>query len=100
MRKRSTDLLAAVLILIASLLAAAPSDADVLSLMRTDEATIADIRSAIESPELTCRQLVQMYIDRIEAYDKRGPALNAIIMINPKALAVADDPTRNLHDRV
>jgi amidase len=31
-----------------------------------------------------------MYIDRIEAYDKKGPPLNAIIMINPNALAVAD----------
>src|SRR5262249_47962940 len=28
--------------------------------------------------------------DRIEAYDKKGPALNAIIMVNPNALAVAD----------
>jgi hypothetical protein len=34
--------------------------------------------------------LVQGYIDRIEAYDKKGPALNAIIMINPNALAAAD----------
>src|SRR5215469_13601869 len=91
MRRPFTDLLAAVPILIPSLLAAAQSDAGVFRLMWTDEATIADIHSAIESRELTCRQLVQMYIDRIEAYDKRGPALNAIIMINPKALAVADD---------
>ena len=91
MRRRFTDLLTAVLIPIASLLATAPSDADVFRLMRTDEATITDIHAAIESRELTCRQLVQMYIDRIEAYDKKGPALNAIIMINPNALAAADD---------
>ena len=31
-----------------------------------------------------------MYLDRIEAYDKKGPALNALIMINPNALATAD----------
>ena len=31
-----------------------------------------------------------MYLDRIAAYDKKGPALNAIIMINPNALATAD----------
>ena len=40
--------------------------------------------------QLTYRQLVLLYIDRIEAYDKKGPALNAIIMVNPNALAVAD----------
>ena len=34
--------------------------------------------------------MVQSYIDRIEAYDKKGPTLNAIIMINPNALATAD----------
>ena len=33
------------------------------------EATIEDVRSAYRSNELTCRQLVQMYLDRIEAYD-------------------------------
>jgi Asp-tRNA(Asn)/Glu-tRNA(Gln) amidotransferase A subunit family amidase len=91
MRRRYTGLLATVLISIASLLAAAPSDAGGFRLMWTDEATIADIGAAIEARELTCRQLVQMYIDRIEAYDKKGPALNAIIMINPNALATADD---------
>jgi Asp-tRNA(Asn)/Glu-tRNA(Gln) amidotransferase A subunit family amidase len=31
-----------------------------------------------------------MYLDRIEAYDKRGPALNAIVVVNPNALATAD----------
>ena len=39
---------------------------------------------------LTCRQLVQMYLDRIEAFDKKGPQLNAIITINPEALGEAD----------
>ena len=58
--------------------------------MRTDEATVSDIRAALQARELTCRQLVQMYLDRIAAYDKKGPALNAIIMVNPNALATAD----------
>jgi Asp-tRNA(Asn)/Glu-tRNA(Gln) amidotransferase A subunit family amidase len=58
--------------------------------MWTGEATIADIHAALQARELTCRQLVQMYLDRIEAYDKKGPALNAIIMVNPNALATAD----------
>jgi len=58
-------------------------------LTRTDEATVAEIRAALQARDLTCRQLVQMYLDRIAAYDKKGPALNAIIMVNPNALATA-----------
>ncbi|HEY4406246.1 MAG TPA: amidase family protein [Xanthobacteraceae bacterium] len=57
----------------------------------TQEATIAEIQAAIKSNELSCRQLVQMYLDRIEAYDKKGPGLNAIILVNPRVLAAADD---------
>ena len=55
------------------------------------EATIADIHTALQAKQMTCRQLVQMYLDRIEAYDKKGPTLNAIVVVNPNALATADD---------
>ena len=72
------------------LLLAAPAEGEPFHLIRSEEATIADIHAALRSKELTCRQLVQSYIDRIEAYDKKGPTLNAIIMINPNALATAD----------
>src|SRR6267142_1252257 len=54
------------------------------------EATIDDIHSAYKSGHLTCRQLVQMYLDRIETFDKKGPAVNAIITINSRALEDAD----------
>jgi amidase len=54
------------------------------------EATIDGIQSAYRAGQLTSRQLVQMYLDRIEAYDKKGPAINAIITINSKALEEAD----------
>lgn len=54
------------------------------------ETTIEDIHGAYKSGRLTARQLVQSYLDRIEAYDKKGPAINAIITINPKALEEAD----------
>src|SRR5262249_12734257 len=60
-------------------------------LVRTEETSIVDIQAAISAKAITCRQLVQMYLDRIAAYDKRGPALNAIILVNPKALATADE---------
>src|SRR3989338_7807593 len=54
------------------------------------EATIDDIHSAYKSGQLTSRQLVQIYLDRIGAYDKKGPAINAIITVNSQALEEAD----------
>jgi amidase len=54
------------------------------------ETSIADIHAAIEAGTLTCHGLVQQYLDRIEAYDKQGPAVNAILYINPRALEQAD----------
>ena len=53
------------------------------------ETTIDEIHAAYKSGQLTCQQLVQMYLDRIDAYDKKGPALNAIITVNPDALKEA-----------
>ena len=58
------------------------------------EASIADIQAAMRSGDLSARQLVQLYLDRITAYDKQGPALNALITINPGALERADELDR------
>jgi amidase len=54
------------------------------------EATIQDIQDAYKSGRLTSHQLVQLYLDRIAAYDKMGPSINAIITVNPKGLEEAD----------
>jgi amidase len=54
------------------------------------ETTIDDIHSAYKAGQLTARQLVQTYLDRIDAYNKQGPAINAIITLNPEALEEAD----------
>lgn len=54
------------------------------------EATIDDIHDAYKSGRLTCRQLVQMYLDRIDAFDQKGPRINAIIALNNDALKEAD----------
>jgi Asp-tRNA(Asn)/Glu-tRNA(Gln) amidotransferase A subunit family amidase len=54
------------------------------------ETTIDDIHAAYKSGQLTCRQLVQTYLDRIDSYDKKGPAINAIITLNSEALKEAD----------
>ena len=62
---------------------------------RLQEATIDDIHSAFRSGELTCRGLVEMYLARIEAYDKNGPELNSVITVNPKVLEEADELDRS-----
>ncbi len=57
---------------------------------RLEETTIAQVHAAFKARTLTCHALVQRYLDRIDAYDKRGPAINAIVTLNSAALAVAD----------
>src|SRR5436853_558710 len=52
-------------------------------------ATIAELDAAMASGKVTSEQLVKMYLKRIEAYDKAGPAINAVITLNPKALETA-----------
>jgi amidase len=58
------------------------------------ESTIADIHAAFRDGRLTCHALVRQYLDRIEAYDKQGPRINAIVLVNPDALARADELDR------
>ncbi|MFC5648550.1 amidase family protein [Paenibacillus solisilvae] len=50
------------------------------------DATINEIQAAMETGKITSKQLVQMYLDRIQAYDHQGPKLNAILTINPHVL--------------
>lgn len=54
------------------------------------EATIPQMQAALAAGTVTSRDLVAMYLARIEAYDQHGPALNAISVTNSKALAEAD----------
>ena len=57
---------------------------------RVEETTIAEIHAAMTAGRLTCRALVERYLARIAAYDKSGPAINALVVVNPEALKVAD----------
>ncbi len=58
------------------------------------ETTIEQVQAAFRSGRLTCHTLVQLYLDRIAAYDKTGPAINSLIVVNPRALAIADSLDR------
>lgn len=55
-----------------------------------EEATIAELQQKMQSGALTSHALVQAYLDRIKAVDSAGPALNAVIELNPDALKDAD----------
>ena len=50
------------------------------------DASISEIQLRLESGEITSVQLVKMYQARIAAYDQKGPALNAISVLNLKAM--------------
>jgi amidase len=51
-----------------------------------EEATVDDVQTAYRSGAITATQLVQDYLDRIQAYDQAGPKLNVVIFLNPKSL--------------
>jgi amidase len=57
---------------------------------QVEEASIADIQAAYRAGVTNARAVTQAFLDRIEAYDRRGPALWSVIMTNPNALSEAD----------
>ncbi len=63
------------------------------------EATIGDLADGMKSGRYTSRALVEKYLARIEALDRSGPALRALIEINPDALATADTLDREWREK-
>jgi amidase len=59
-----------------------------------EEATISQVHDAMKAGRLTCRALVGLYLKRIEAYDKNGPAINSIVTINPDVEKQAEELDR------
>ncbi len=55
-----------------------------------DEVTIVMLQDGMKSGKFTARSITEKYLARIEEIDKRGPAINSIIEINPDALSIAD----------
>ena len=87
MQETRSDPLSVVLLLAAFL---AVPQAQRAQPFNVHEASIAEIHAAIKSGRATCRAIVQQYQRRIDAYDKQAAALNAIVVMNPDALAQAD----------
>ena len=63
------------------------------------EATIADINAAFDAGTLSSEMLVERYLARIDAYDKDGPQLNAVLWVNGDAIATARALDRERRDR-
>jgi amidase len=59
-----------------------------------DELTIADLQSGMASGKYSARSLTEKYLDRIDDIDKRGPAINSVIELNPDAQAIAAEMDR------
>ena len=55
-----------------------------------EEATIASLQDRMAAGRDTARSLVETYLARIDAVDRKGPALRSIIEVNPDVLAIAD----------
>jgi amidase len=53
------------------------------------EATVPELQHAMQTKLITAEQLVDMYLARIDAYDKAGPGVNAFLFVNPNAAAQA-----------
>src|SRR5262245_792042 len=58
------------------------------------EATVASIHAAFASGQLSCAQLTKLYLDRIAAYNLKGPTLRSILTVNLKAMETAAEMDR------
>jgi amidase len=82
-RFRSLAMFPRFLLLAAALVGATAARAASVALT---DATIVELQAAMQSGSLTAEKLTQMFLARIDAYEKSGPRLHAIITLNPKAL--------------
>lgn len=55
-----------------------------------EELTVAQLQDAMATGKYTARRLVELYTERINAIDRSGPTLRAVIELNPDALSIAD----------
>ena len=93
-------ILATVLLLLPLMAAAGPPADESKHQFRFSEATVAELQAEMAAGQLTSEALTAAYIQRIFELDKSGPGVNAIIELNPDALAMArhaDDLRRHGH---
>ena len=71
-------------------IASQPAAAPQVRPFELDEITIGELQDGMKSGRFTARLLVEKYSERIDEIDKGGPRVNAIIEMNPDALAIAE----------
>jgi amidase len=64
-----------------------------------DEVTVAQLRDGMAAGRWTSRHIVEQYLERIEAMDRKGPTLRSVIETNPDALKLADELDRERRSR-
>ncbi len=80
-------LLTTLLLVCVAIVAAQPQPSRTFDLQ---EATLADLQRRMETGQDSARSLVDKYLARIDAIDRRGPALRSILEINPDAVSIAE----------
>jgi amidase len=61
-----------------------------------EELTVAQLQQGYKEGNYTVKDVVQVYLDRINELDKNGPRLNSVIIINPDAMTIADEMDKEL----
>jgi len=96
-RGAEIPLLAAALVVAVATTLASPQNAP-STRFALEEATVADLQQRMASGSTSSRALVEQYLARIEAVDRRGPQLRSIIEVNPDAIAFATQMDRERAD--
>lgn len=63
-----------------------------------NEATIDELQQKMQSGTHTAKSLTELYLNRIDSIDKKGPALNSVIEINPDAISIAENMDRERNE--
>ena len=59
-------------------------------MVNMEELTVAQLQEMLAKGEVTSRELVAGYMERIARIDKSGPCLNSVLELNPDALFIAE----------
>jgi amidase len=64
-----------------------------------DEYTITELQEQMRAGKLSSRSITEKYLDRIEKIDRKGPAVNSVIEVNPEALDIAQSLDKERKER-
>lgn len=85
--------------LMSPLVSHAAGRASISKTFELDEATISDLQDGMSSGRWTARSVAEKYLKHMEDIDRKGPALNSVIEINPDAMEIAEALDRERKQR-